>query len=77
MAATRSGPTGLTVLSPVVEEDNVVIVHAPILRLQTVVKTAQDWDKLQNHGNVTHLDARVKTMHHKPNDQMNCYSSLW
>ncbi|KAL9963178.1 hypothetical protein ACROYT_G032353 [Oculina patagonica] len=58
MAVIRSGPPGLSVASHVLEGRNIVIVHAPIHRLQMGEGTAADWDELQNHGNVTHLDAQ-------------------
>ncbi|XP_078382401.1 uncharacterized protein LOC144665100 [Oculina patagonica] len=60
MAVIRSGPPGLSVASHVLEGRNIVIVHAPIHRLQMGEGTAADWDELQNHGNVTHLDAQLK-----------------
>ena len=60
MAGTRSGAPGVRVAGHVVEERNIVIVHAPIPILQTVVNAAVDWDVLQNGGNVTDLDAQVK-----------------
>jgi len=58
MVVTRSGFTGVGAARPVVEERNVVIVFAPTLRLQTVEKTAADWEEIKNHLNVTHLDAQ-------------------
>ncbi|KAL9963172.1 hypothetical protein ACROYT_G032347 [Oculina patagonica] len=64
MAVTRSGPPGLSVASPVMEERNNVIVHAPIHRLQRVEKTVTDWDELQHHGNVIHLAAQFMVVTH-------------
>ena len=62
MVGTRGGVAGVGVASGVVGERKIVIVHAPIPRLQTVVKTAEAWDKLKNHANVTRLDVQVKLL---------------
>ena len=60
MVITRSGAAGLSVACHVMEELRLAFAHAPIPHLQTVVKTAEDWDELKTHANVTHLDAQVK-----------------
>ena len=60
MAVTRTGRPGLSVVSHAMEERNIVIVHAPISRLQAMGGTVTGWDELQNHGNAIHLDAQVK-----------------
>lgn len=59
MVVTRGGVVGVGVVGHVVAEGNIVIVHAPIPRLQTVGKTAADWDELQNHRTAIHSDAQV------------------
>jgi len=58
MAATRSGLIGLSVAGHVMEESNIVIVHAPTPRLQAEEETAADWGELTSHGHVTHLGAQ-------------------
>lgn len=60
MAVTRGGVVGTGVVGHVVGEGNIVTVYAPTPRLQTVGKTAADWDELQNHKTAIHLDAQVQ-----------------
>ena len=60
MAATRTGPTGLSAASPVVEDISIALAHAPIPRQHTVAKTAGCWDKPHNHEDVTYTGVQVK-----------------
>ena len=60
LAATHSGPTGLSAASHVVEDFSVALAHAPIHRQHTVAKTAGRWDKLHNHEDVACIGAQVK-----------------
>jgi len=62
MVVTRSGVTGDGVASHVMEERNVVIVHATIPRHHTVAETAGNWDKLSKHGDATHINAQCRFM---------------
>ena len=62
MVATRSGLLGLSVAGHVMEELNIVIVHARVPPLQTEEETAVDWDELTSHGHVTHFSAEVNDM---------------
>ena len=62
MAATRSGPIGLSVAGHVMGELDIVTVHARVPRLQTEEETAVDWDELTSHGHVTHFSAQVNNM---------------
>ena len=64
MAATRSGLIGLSVAGHVMEESNIVIVHAPTPRLQAEEETAADWGELTSHGHVTHLGAQVNDLNY-------------
>ena len=57
MAASHSGPTGLSAASPVVVDISVAPVHAPIPRRRTVAKAAGDWEELSKHRYVTQKTA--------------------
>jgi len=58
MVDIRSGLIGLSVAGHVAEESNIVIVHAPIPRLQTEEETVVDWDELKSHGHVKNTGAQ-------------------
>ena len=61
MVVTRSGVAGVHVASHVMEEHNIVVVHAPIPRQQTVDKTAGDFlDEEKNREDVTRISAQVQ-----------------
>ena len=60
MVVTRSGPIGLSVAGHVMEERNIVVVHAPIPRLQTVDEAAGYLDEEKNREDVTRISVQVK-----------------
>ena len=61
MVITHSGPTGLSVVVLVEGELRVALVHAPILGQHTEDEGVADWDEQENHKDVTHMSAQVKT----------------
>lgn len=62
MVDTRSGAAGMRVASHVMEELSVAIVHALSLDQHMEGKAAGGWDALQNHEDVTHINAQVKVL---------------
>ncbi|XP_020617781.1 uncharacterized protein LOC110055725 [Orbicella faveolata] len=59
MVDIRSGLIGLSVAGHVMEESNIVIVYAPIPRLQTEEETAVDWDEIKSHRHVKNSGAQL------------------
>jgi len=63
MVDIRSGLIGLSVAGHVMEESNIVIVYAPIPRLQTEEETAVDWDEIKSHRHVKNSGAQVDDLY--------------
>ena len=63
MVDIRSGLIGLIVASHVMEEGNIVIVHALTPRLQTEEETVVDWDELKSHRHVKNTGAQVDDLY--------------
>ncbi len=59
MVVIHSGVSGVGAVGHVMEEPSNATVHAPIPRLQTVVKTAVSLAELWKHGDVTRIRAQV------------------
>jgi len=74
MVDIRSGLIGLSVAGHVAEESNIVIVHAPIPRLQTEEETVVDWDELKSHGHVKNTGAQVDDLYRLERNE--CYTYI-
>lgn len=60
MAVTPRGADGVRAASHVMLEKNIAIVHVPTPRQQMEDDTVGDWDLLEIHRYVTHINAQVK-----------------
>ena len=72
MVDIQSGLIGLSVAGHVIEELNIVIVHARVPRLQTEEEIAVDWDKLKSHRHVKNIGAQVEGLYRLERNK--CYT---